>query len=395
MCEINGERLLSRIQTLGRIGFQDKTGTTRLSYSPEYQEGRRLVEGWMREAGLQTQVDPVGNLTGRTPGKGPRLCIGSHLDTVPGGGMYDGAYGVLAGIECVQSLKEAGYASRRPLEVVGFIEEEGNVIGGTFGSKAFAGVPVDAAMEPNMAQHGLTPEQVSASRRRGQDYRCYLELHIEQGGTLEQEGLQIGIAHGIMGILRYRMRVEGFANHAGSTAMSLRDDALVKTCRMIPWLMDRVTETSPELVCTVGTLQVFPGAVNVIPGRVEFIVELRGPRMEVMDRLIQAFFQQFQAQGLTGEEYIRQSPTLCSPALIEESRRLCQALNFSSRDMFSGAGHDLINMAQITPSMLLFIPSRKGISHSIQEYSAPADLVRGARLLLELVKTLDQKEGAL
>ena len=101
MCEINGERLLSRIQTLGRIGFQDKTGTTRLSYSPEYQEGRRLVEGWMREAGLQTQVDPVGNLTGRTPGKGPRLCIGSHLDTVPGGGMYDGAYGVLAGIECV------------------------------------------------------------------------------------------------------------------------------------------------------------------------------------------------------------------------------------------------------------------------------------------------------
>lgn len=246
-----------------------------------------------------------------------------------------------------------------------------------------------------MAQHGLTPEQVSASRRRGQDYRCYLELHIEQGGTLEQEGLQIGIAHGIVGILRYRMRVEGFANHAGSTAMSLRDDALVKTCRMIPWLMDRVTETSPELVCTVGTLQVFPGAVNVIPGRVEFIVELRGPRMEVMDRLIQAFFQQFQAQGLTGEEYIRQSPTLCSPALIEESRRLCQALNFSSRDMFSGAGHDLINMAQITPSMLLFIPSRKGISHSIQEYSAPADLVRGARLLLELVKTLDQKEGAL
>ena len=311
--------------------------------------------------------------------------------------MYDGAYGVLAGIECVQSLKEAGYASRRPLEVVGFIEEEGNVIGGTFGSKAFAGVPVDAAMEPNMAQHGLTPEQVSASRRRGQDYRCYLELHIEQGGTLEQEGLQIGIAHGIVGILRYRMRVEGFANHAGSTAMSLRDDALVKTCRMIPWLMDRVTETSPELVCTVGYPPGISRSGQRNPRAGGIYCRAAGPRHGGHGPASDSRrFSNSSRPRASLERSTSGSPPLCAvPLSLQESRRLCQALNFSSRDMFSGAGHDLINMAQITPSMLLFIPSRKGISHSIQEYSAPADLVRGARLLLELVKTLDQKEGAL
>ena len=331
MNDINGSRLSRRLTQLGQIGFMPGEGTTRLPYTPAYDEGRTYVQRCMEQAGLQTSIDPVGNLVGELPGKGKTICIGSHIDTVPGGGIYDGTYGVLAGIECVQRLREMGYQNRHPIQVVAFTEEEGNVIGGTFGSKAFTGGEIDGAMRPNLVLHGLTMEEVNACRRDLTQYQCYLELHIEQGGLLEAEGAQIGLAGGIVGIVRYRMTVSGCANHAGSTPMHLRDDALVSACRIITKLMDRARAASPDMVCTVGTLQVFPGAVNVI----------------------------------------------------------------HFRNMFSGAGHDLMNWGQTVPSMLLFIPSKDGISHSIREYSAPEDLYRGAQLLMEMVQALDQEEGDL
>ena len=220
-----------------------------------------------------------------------------------------------------------------------------------------------------------------------------MELHIEQGGLLEAEGAQIGLAGGIVGIVRYRMTVSGCANHAGSTPMHLRDDALVSACRIITKLMDRARAASPDMVCTVGTLQVFPGAVNVIPGKVEFIVELRNPTMEPMDQVIASVLEEH--VELTGEAYIRQEPTQCSPKLMELSERLCRGRGIRFRSMFSGAGHDLMNWGQTVPSMLLFIPSKDGISHSIREYSAPEDLYRGAQLLMEMVQALDQEEGDL
>lgn len=239
MSMINGTRLYDHLTRLGRIGFVPKEGTTRLPYTPAYDEGRIYVQQCMEQAGLQTSVDPVGNLIGTLPGQGEIICIGSHIDTVPGGGIYDGTYGVLSGIECVQRLKELGYQNRHPIQVIAFTEEEGNVIGGTFGSKAFTGGEIDEAMRPNLALHGLTMEQVGACRRDLTQYQCYLELHIEQGGVLEAERMQIGVVDGIVGIVRYRMTVSGCANHAGSTPMHLRDDALVKACRIITQLMER------------------------------------------------------------------------------------------------------------------------------------------------------------
>ena len=393
MSMINGTRLYDHLTRLGRIGFVPKEGTTRLPYTPAYDEGRIYVQQCMEQAGLQTSVDPVGNLIGTLPGQGKTICIGSHIDTVPGGGIYDGTYGVLSGIECVQRLKELGYQNRHPIQVIAFTEEEGNVIGGTFGSKAFTGGEIDEAMRPNLALHGLTMEQVSACRRDLTQYQCYLELHIEQGGVLEAERMQIGVVDGIVGIVRYRMTVSGCANHAGSTPMHLRDDALVKACRIITQLMERTEAASPDMVCTVGTLQVFPGAVNVIPGKVEFIVELRNPTMEPMDQVIDSVLKEH--PELTGEEYIRQSPTQCSSKLIKLSETLCRNRGIRFRRMFSGAGHDLMNWGKAVPSMLLFIPSKDGISHSIREYSAPEDLYQGAELLMEMVQALDQEEGKL
>ena len=250
MSDINGPRLSGHLTRLGQIGFVPGEGTTRLPYTPAYDEGRAYVQWCMEQAGLQTSIDPVGNLIGTLPGKGKTICMGSHIDTVPGGGIYDGAYGVLAGIECVQRLRELGYQNRHPIQVVAFTEEEGNVIGGTFGSKAFTGGAIDGAMRPNLALHALTMEQVGACRQDLAKYQCYLELHIEQGGLLEAEGAQIGLAGGIVGIVRYRMTVSGCANHAGSTPMHLRDDALVSACRIITKLMDRARAASPDMVCT-------------------------------------------------------------------------------------------------------------------------------------------------
>ena len=174
MSDINGPRLSGHLTRLGQIGFVPGEGTTRLPYTPAYDEGRAYVQWCMEQAGLQTSIDPVGNLIGTLPGKGKTICMGSHIDTVPGGGIYDGAYGVLAGIECVQRLRELGYQNRHPIQVVAFTEEEGNVIGGTFGSKAFTGGAIDGAMRPNLALHALTMEQVGACRQDLAQYQCYL-----------------------------------------------------------------------------------------------------------------------------------------------------------------------------------------------------------------------------
>ena len=385
-----GKRLEQWLHELGQIGFQAGVGTTRLPYSPEYDRGREYVRSLMEQAGLKTSIDPVGNLRGLLPGEGKRLCIGSHIDTVPGGGIYDGAYGVLAAVDCVRRLRGAGWVNRHPLEIVAFTEEEGNVIGGTFGSKAFAGASIDSAIEAKLPQYGLSLTDAAACRQSPEDYLCYLELHIEQGGILEAEQKQIGVVGGIVGILRYRAVMRGAANHAGSTPMSLRDDALEKTSRLIAWLMEQVRTAYPEMVCTVGTLKVSPGAVNVIPGETEFVIELRNRSMEEMEQIAVLLSERFGPEGLTMEEMIRQPPTLCDPALLQLARDCCDGLGYTRRDMFSGAGHDLINMALLAPSLLVFIPSKDGISHRIDEYSAPEDLERGTRELMELIQKTDQ-----
>ncbi len=274
--EVNGDRLYKDIRRLGSVGFVPGRGTSRMAYSEAFCQGRELVREMMEQAGLATAVDPVGNLTGRLEGSSGRvISIGSHIDTVPEGGIFDGALGVLAGVELVRTLREHGYKNQNTIEIIAFNEEEGNVVGGTFGSKAFTGQRQEEDALERMEALGMSPGDVNRSRREPGEYLCYLELHIEQGGILEQKQIPLGVVEGIFGIVRYKVTVPGTANHAGSTPMYLRDDALVKASRMIGRLVELAGEVNPSMTCTIGKMDIEPGAVNVIPGRVDLYVELR------------------------------------------------------------------------------------------------------------------------
>ena len=279
MSMINGTRLYDHLTRLGQIGFVPKEGTTRLPYTPAYDEGRIYVQQCMEQAGLQTSVDPVGNLIGTLPGQGEIICIGSHIDTVPGGGIYDGTYGVLSGIECVQRLKELGYQNRHPIQVIAFTEEEGNVIGGTFGSKAFTGGEIDEAMRPNLALHGLTMEQVGACRRDLTQYQCYLELHIEQGKVLEECKTQVGIVGTIAGPVRYRVYLRGMAEHSGATPMDMRSDALcAAAARALRWggrfFLVHKPERLVDLMTGLRAARLEPKRIRFVRHRAENAVNL-------------------------------------------------------------------------------------------------------------------------
>ena len=389
--QINGERLLHSLLELGHIGFEEGVGTSRMAYSPAFFAGRDYVQQCMEDAGLETYVDPVGNLTGRLRGKSGRiLSMGSHIDTVPGGGMYDGALGVLAGIEVIRTLRENGYTPQNTLEVIAFNEEEGNVVGGTFGSKSFTGQRQEPSALQKMQSHGITPADIDASLRDPKDYRCYLELHVEQGGVLDRKGIQIGIVEGLVGIVRYKVTVPGEANHAGSTPMDLRDDALLRACRLIQGIVDISHQIEPSMTCTIGTMAVEPGAVNVVPGRVVFPIELRTLYTPHITEAIDRFRREFASEGMQVENFLWQDETIMDKALQGAIEQACKTCGYTYQYMPSGAGHDGINMALFTPTAMIFIPSVGGISHSIHEYSKPEDLSAGTQVLLETILELDR-----
>ena len=390
---INRNRLEGTILELGNIGFQENIGTSRMAYSKAFIAGRDYVKQCMEKAGLKTQIDPVGNLTGRLCGKSNRIIsIGSHIDTVPGGGMYDGALGVLAGIEAVRTLQENGYFPHNTIEIIAFNEEEGNVVGGTFGSKSFTGQRQEQSALDKLGHYGMCQRDIDDSCRDPYAYRCYLELHIEQGGVLEHTKRDIGIVEGIVGIVRYMVTVQGEANHAGSTPMNLRDDALLKACKLIQGIVTISGEIDPAMTCTVGNVSVEPGAVNVVPGRVTFPIELRTLHTDHITKAIERFQSEFARMNMTVENFLWQDATIMDKSLQETIEDACKSCGYSYQYMPSGAGHDAINMALFTPTAMLFIPSIGGISHSIHEYSRPEDLAAGTQVLLETILKLDNKE---
>lgn len=388
------ERLMTHLTHLGGIGFKEGKGTTRMAYSPEYFLGAEYVKGLMEDAGLEVKTDAVGNMTGTWEGSSAdegMIACGSHLDSVPCGGIYDGTLGVLAAIECIRVMRESGYQPRHTLQVIAFEEEEGNVVGGTFGSRCAAGQPLEETVMESLPRFGMDEESVKSSQLDGSLYRGYLELHIEQGGILEKEQKHIGVVGGIVGITRYRATVDGFANHAGSTPMNLRDDAFEKTCHIVADLMDRVRSYNSTMVCTVGTISLQPGAVNVIPGRSEFVIELRDRTMEGMYQMADQLQKDYAESGLHLQQILDQRETPCDPTLQELVRNAADKLELSRLEMFSGAGHDMMNMGKIMPSALIFIPSKGGISHREEEYSSPQDIENGANVLLQTLLLLDQE----
>lgn len=401
----DGARLNAALQTLGRIGALPGGGISRPAYSDADREARAWTLEHMAAAGLETSIDAAGNLVGRRSGSDGALAplmIGSHIDSVPQGGIYDGPVGSLAAIEVALRLQEEGVALRHPLEVYVFANEEA----GKTGSRALAGEINDAelalpsataaTLREGIASIGGDPDRLSDVLRAPGSAAGYLELHIEQGGVLEQQGIPIGVVEGIVGIRRWNVRVEGMANHAGTTPMPVRRDALVAAARWIDAVHRIALEMPGRHVATVGRIEAIPGAPNVIPGEVRLSLEIRDLDMARIDEL----FERFRAAGETigegsGTQFLWQPFYLSRSALMTDGlenavEAAAASLGLTSLRMPSGAGHDAQSIARFAPAGMIFIPSRDGISHSPDEYSSPEHIAQGADVLLQSLLTLDR-----
>ncbi|MCS7082742.1 MAG: Zn-dependent hydrolase [Bacteroidetes bacterium] len=404
---VNGARLWEHLMRLGQIGRTPAGGVSRLAYTEADRQGRAFVAELMRQAGMTVRIDAAGNIIGRYPGRHddrPPIAMGSHIDSVPEGGAFDGCLGVLAAIEVVRTLAERGIRLAHPLEVLVFANEEGGLVG----SRALVGaltpeILAQRSQSGVLVSEGIRaiggdPDRLPEARRRPGDYTAYLELHIEQGGLLEREGASIGIVEGIVGIRWWDVLVEGFANHAGTTPMRERRDALVAAAEFVLAVHRLMLQTPGRQVGTVGRLEVEPGARNVIPARVRMSLEIRDLEMAKIDSLFVVL--QAEAEAIarrTGTRFFfRPAPTVSvavptHPELRLRIREAAERLGLSYRFMPSGAGHDAQNMAQLAPMGMIFIPSVGGISHAPQEYSRPEDVARGANVLLQTILLLDQR----
>ncbi|HET7362798.1 MAG TPA: allantoate amidohydrolase [Burkholderiales bacterium] len=403
----NAARIMQRCEELARHS-ESASGLTRVFLSPEHRAASDLVLGWMREAGMRAERDAIGNTVGRYEGARAGLAclmLGSHLDTVRDAGRYDGMLGVVSAIECVAALADRGKRLPFALEVVGFGDEEGVRFGTTMlGSRAIAG-GVEAAVlsardargvsiEQALREFGLDPARVPSLARRKDDVLAYTELHIEQGPVLEAEGLPVGVVTAINGFSRLRAKVRGTAGHAGTVPMQLRRDALAAAAECV-LAVERVARSDPELVGTVGRIDAKPGAINVIPGEVDFTIDFRAPRDELRQRAVASVSAELAAIAGRREvacevELIQQlGVTQCAPRLMAQLERAVAAEDVRVRRLPSGAGHDGQAMSRLTDVAMLFVRCRGGISHNPAEAITAADAGVGARTLLRFIENFE------
>ena len=408
---INAQRLRQRLEELSVHGrpaggtFAD--GVSRVAFSDADVAGRTLVMRWMREAGLNPRIDAAGNILGKRAGTDSQLeavLFGSHIDSVPSGGNFDGDLGVLGSIEAIESLNASKATTRRPLEVVVWTNEEGVAFNnGLFGSRAAAGLLVDKELDQMwngtnqreaLKKIGGDPDHIDSARRPRGSFHAYLELHIEQGGNLDREHLPVGVVEGIVGIDRYDVEIRGFANHAGTTPMPDRQDALVAAAELTVAVNQIVRHEPGRQVGTVGHIEVSPNAPNVIPGLVRLTVELRDLDIAKVGRLgkeIQDRARAIATETKTTIEFHTAShhePALADPKLQTAIEEASARLGLKTKRLPSGAGHDAQSMAHIGPMAMIFVPSVAGISHSPKELTHWEDCANGAAVLLETVKNL-------
>ena len=404
---VNGARLNQHIAALAEFGKNLQGGVSRVAYSDADARGREYVMGLMRAAKLEVSIDAAGNLIGRRAAANNDdslrpILFGSHIDSVPEGGNYDGDVGSLGAIEVAQTLFENNVALRHPIEVVVFQNEEGGLIG----SEAMIGALTEKELDL-VNRSGKTVREgihflggdvtkLKTVKREKGSIAAYLELHIEQGGTLEAEHIDIGVVEGIVGINWWDVEIEGFANHAGTTAMNNRQDALLAAARFIEAVNRVVTSVPGRQVGTVGRIQAFPGAPNVIPGKVICSLELRdldAAKIQMLyqkiraeaDRIAQTNKVRFDFKELNANVPAPTDPRL--RAIIDSSAK---ELGLTTKQMPSGAGHDAQDMARIGPAGMIFIPSVGGISHAPKEFSRPKDVENGANVLMGALIKLDR-----
>ena len=402
---VNGPRIVEHLKALAEFGKNPQGGVSRLAYSEADRQGREYVMGLMRAAKLDVSIDAAGNIIGRRLGSVKSLqtplLFGSHIDSVPEGGNYDGNVGSLGAIEVAQTLAENNVVTRHPLEVVIFQNEEGGLIG----SRAMDGELTEKELDL-VSRSGKTiregiwflggdPAKLSTVRRKRGDIAAYFELHIEQGGILEAERIDIGVVEGIVGINWWDVTIEGFANHAGTTAMNNRQDALLAAAKFIEAVNRIVTSIPGRQVGTVGRIQALPSAPNVIPGKVILSLELRdldAAKIEMLYQKIRTEADQIAQTNKVTFDFKEINVNIPAPtdphirSLIAESAK---ELGLSTKQMPSGAGHDAQDMARLGPVGMIFIPSVGGISHSPKEFSRPKDIENGANVLLHTLLKLD------
>ncbi len=403
---VSRDRIEARILELSRFGRNPEGGVSRVAFSDADIAGRDYVMGLMREAGLSVRVDAAGNIIGRREGTVsglPPILFGSHIDSVPHGGNYDGDVGVIGAIECAQVLHEHGVTTRHPLEVIVFTDEEGGLVGsraliGELGPEALDIVSHSGkTIRSGIEAIGGDPDRLSEVKRAQGDLRAFLELHIEQGAYLDREGIQIGVVEGIVGINWWDATIEGFANHAGTTPMDQRRDAMLAAAHLTLAVNRIVTDTPGRQVGTVGRIRAEPGAPNVIPGKVVMSLELRDLSAEKIRSLFSRIREEAGGIAERTGTTIRFSPidATAKPAPTDEGMRRLIAeaateLDLTYKLMPSGAGHDAQDVARIAPTGMIFVPSVGGISHSPEEFTRPEDMANGANVLLQTILKIDR-----
>ena len=402
---VNGDRLNQNIEELASIGRQEGNVVKRLAFSPEDLAARHQVSQWMKEAGMAVRIDPGGNIIGRYPGiedDEPALATGSHLDTVPSGGRYDGALGVIAGLEIVRVLQEQDLHLHHPFEVIVFADEERTMVG----SKAMAGTaPIETEryatvdnepLEDCLARAGGNWSNLANARRSRTDLACFLELHVEQGSVLEAVDREIGVVEGIVGQQRHRITIKGQANHAGTTPMTMRRDALATAAQLILAVEDMAKHFPGDPVATVGALQVWPNAINIVPGFVEMSLDMRDLSQSVIDHMLAQLKRKIETVAVATRTKIRikpelqVEPTLAAGTVQELIVESCEELGLTFTHLPSRASHDAQEIGRFTDMGMIFVPSQDGISHSGEEYSSPEQCIQGANVLLRTLLKLDR-----
>lgn len=403
------DRMEQRIQALAKFGGNAAGGVDRVAFSDADLAGREYIKELMQSAGLQVSVDTAGNIIGRREGSEddlPPIMFGSHIDSVPGGGNYDGDVGVIGAIEVAQVLMERNIRLQHPIEVVSFTDEEG----GLTGSRAMIGHLSDQALavkthsglsiREGISRVGGNPDRLDLAVRKPGDIAAFIELHIEQGATLDADGINIGVVEGIVGIRWWDVTIEGFANHAGTTPMNRRWDAMVTAAELTLAINRIATEMPGRQVATVGRIQAYPGAPNVIPGEVVMSLEIRDLEAQKIQQVFDLISAAAERIGSTRSTPIRfaEIDVASPPAPTDlQMRRVisasAEALGMSFRLMPSGAGHDAQDLATIAPTGMIFVPSVDGISHSPREFTSARDMANGANVLLQTIIAIDN--GAL
>ncbi|MDT4822690.1 N-carbamoyl-L-amino-acid hydrolase [compost metagenome] len=401
MLKCNGERLWDSLMQMAKVGPTEKGGNCRLALSEEDRAGRELFALWCRDLGMSIRPDPIGNLFARLPGRNdalPPVVMGSHLDTQPKGGRFDGIYGVLAGLEVVRSLKDAGIATERPLEIAVWTNEEGaRFTPAMLGSAVFTGdLPLERALAIRDAEGISVAEALERTGYAGElplgrEFDAYFEAHIEQGPILEETGLPVGVVTGGQAICWLDIEVQGVPAHAGTTPMPLRRDALFGVAEMITALEQLSRDFAPKGLVTVGQLNIARSSRNTIPGRVAFTLDLRHHEdeqiaaMETSARERIASIADRRGLEVTVERHWLSPATPFDAACISAVRNAVEGLDYAHQNIVSGAGHDAIHLARHCPTTMVFIPCVGGLSHNEAEDALPDDVAKGCDVLLNAV----------